>query len=40
MLIDIDLIYGMLVNHHDLQLEFEFRYAPLIFGEITGFGLG
>ena len=39
MLIDIDLIFGMLVSHHDLQIEYEFRYAPLIFGEIIGFGL-
>ena len=39
MLIDIDLIFGMLVSHHDLQIEFEFRYAPVIFDKITGFGL-
>ena len=35
-LADIDLIFGMEVNHHDLQIEFEFRYVPLIFGQITG----
>ena len=26
-------------SHHDLQIEFEFRYALSIFGEITGLGL-
>ena len=39
MLADIDLIFGMEVNLHVLQIKFEFRYAPLIFGEITGLGL-
>ena len=29
----------MEVNHHLLQIEFEFRYPPLIFGKITGLGL-
>ena len=38
-LADIDRNFGMKVNHHDLQIKFEFCYAPLIFGEITGFGL-
>ena len=27
-LADIDLISGMEVNHHDLQIEFEFHYPP------------
>ena len=36
MLADIDLFFGMEVNHHVLQIKSEFRYAPLIFGEITG----
>ena len=31
--------FGMEVNLHVLQIEFEFRYAPLIFGEIKGLGL-
>ena len=39
-LIDFDLIFGMLVIYHDLQIEFEFCYAPVIFGEITGLGHG
>ena len=30
-----NLIVGMEVNHHVLQIEFEFRYSPSIFGEIT-----
>ena len=29
----------MEVNHHVLNIELEFRYAPWIFGKITGFGL-
>ena len=30
----------MEVNHHDLQIKWEFRYPPLIFGQISGLGLG
>ena len=29
----------MKINFHVLQIEFEFRYAPSIFGKITGLGL-
>ena len=29
----------MEINFHVLQMEFEFRYTPSIFGEITGLGL-
>ena len=39
MLADIDVIFGMEVNHNVLQIEFEFSYALLIFGQITGLGL-
>ena len=38
-LADIDLIFAMEVNHHVLQIKFYFRYASLIFGEITDLGL-
>ena len=31
---DIELICGMLVNHHDLQIKLEFRCTALIFREI------
>ena len=34
-LADIDLIFGMEVNHHVLQIDLEFRFAPSISGEIT-----
>ena len=36
---DIGLIFGMWVNYDELQIKFKFRSAPLIFAEITGFGL-
>ena len=36
---DIGLIFGMWVNHDELQIKFKFRSAPLIFAEIMGFGL-
>ena len=36
---DIDLIFGMEITFHVLQIEFEFRYAPSIFGQIAGLGL-
>ena len=36
----INLIFGMEVNLHVLQIKFQFRYIPSIFGEITGLGLG
>ena len=39
MLADIKLNFGMQVNHCYLQMKFEFRYAPSIFGEFTGLGL-
>ena len=39
MLADIDLSFGMEVSHHVLQIEFEFCYAPSIFGEIMDLGL-
>ena len=39
MLADIDLIFGMEVTHHVLQIEFEFCYPPLVFGKITGLWL-
>ena len=34
-LADIELIFGMEVNHHDIQIEFEFCFTSLIFREIT-----
>ena len=36
MLANIDLIFGMEVSQHVLQIKFEFQYTPLIFGEISG----
>ena len=36
---DIGLIFGMWVNHDELQIKFKFRSAQLIFAKKTGFGL-
>ena len=38
-LANIDLVFGMEVSLHVLQIEFDFRYAPSIFGEITDLAL-
>ena len=39
MLADIVLIFGMKVNHHEVQIEVEFRCTALIFRGITGLRL-
>ena len=36
---EIELIFGMRVLHHKLQLKCEFLYTPLIFTEVTAIGL-
>ena len=39
MLADIELIFGMNVTYHELQINFELTYALLIFHKIIGLGL-
>ena len=39
MIWDIDLVFGMRVYSHMLQINFEIRSGWMIFGQLTGFGL-
>jgi hypothetical protein len=39
MLGDINLIFGMRVYTHKLQINFEIRSGPMIFGQLTAVGL-
>ena len=39
MIWDIDLIFGMKVYNHKLQINFEIRSSWMIFGQLTAIGL-